>query len=159
MIAAFGYNKPQVIQALRYHFISRKELRLMIILVNVFALLSLVLYLMGKITPLAFITNALLWIALMVSIWFIMPVVVYNRTEMFRKKHTMYFNENDFTLEYNGGKRSWQYKDLSDYKESPYFFHLYFNPRTFLLVPKDGFKNAEDIATLRRILMNIMGSK
>ena len=43
MTIHFGYEKGQVIQALRYHFISRPEIRIMIILVNVFALASLVL--------------------------------------------------------------------------------------------------------------------
>ena len=32
----FIYNKGKVIQALRYHFITRKEIKIMIILVNVF---------------------------------------------------------------------------------------------------------------------------
>jgi hypothetical protein len=38
MKVSFTYDKKQVLQALRYHFLSRKEIRLMIILVNVFAL-------------------------------------------------------------------------------------------------------------------------
>ena len=50
MTIYFEYEKGQVLQALRYHFISRPEIRIMIILVNVFALASLVLYAMKKIT-------------------------------------------------------------------------------------------------------------
>jgi len=41
MTIQFGYDKGQVMQALRYHFISRPEIRIMIIVVNVFALGSL----------------------------------------------------------------------------------------------------------------------
>ena len=40
MKVEFSYDKGQVLQALRYHFLSKKEIRLMIILVNVFALAS-----------------------------------------------------------------------------------------------------------------------
>jgi hypothetical protein len=40
MTIHFTYEKSKVIQALRYHFITRPELRIMIIIVNVFALLS-----------------------------------------------------------------------------------------------------------------------
>ena len=54
MTIYFGYEKGQVIQALRYHFISRQEIRIMLILVNVFALASVTLYALGKITPMAF---------------------------------------------------------------------------------------------------------
>ena len=54
MTVHFGYDKKQVLQALRYHLLNRKEIRLMIILVNVFALLSAALFYFKKILPLAF---------------------------------------------------------------------------------------------------------
>ena len=152
MTVEFDYNKAQVIQALRYHFISKKELRIMIILVNVFAMLSLVLYLLHKITPVAFIINSLLWIALMISRWFILPGVVYRRAQTFQHHFTMYFNEDDFTLEHDKGRRNWPYSALQSFKETPNFFHLYFDARSFLLVPKEGFKTIEDIGKLREML-------
>lgn len=152
MTVEFDYNKPQVIQALRYHFISKKELRIMIILVNAFAVLSLVLYAMQKITPVAFIINSLLWMVLMISIWFILPGVVYKRAKTFRHHFKMYFNEADFTLEHDKGRRNWPYAALKNFKETPNFFHLYFDERSFLLVPKNGFKDIEDIGKLREIL-------
>lgn len=159
MTVDFSYDKPQVIQALRYHFISKRELRIMIILVNAFAILSLVLYTMGKITPVAFIINSLLWIILMISVWFILPGVVYRRAETFRHHFTMYFNQDDFTLEHEKGRRNWPYSALKTFKESPNFFHLYFDERSFLLVPKDGFKTIEDIGSLRELLRKKTGNK
>jgi ABC-type Mn2+/Zn2+ transport system permease subunit len=62
MTIQFGYDKGQVMQALRYHFISRPEIRIMIIVVNVFALGSLILYAMKTITPFAFLVGSLLWV-------------------------------------------------------------------------------------------------
>jgi len=44
-------------QALRYHFISRPEIRIMLILVNVFALASITRYAFHKITALAFLVG------------------------------------------------------------------------------------------------------
>jgi len=67
MLIYFGYEKRQVMQALRYHFISKPEIRIMLILVNVFALVSITLYAMKKITPMAFFVGSFLWIVLMVS--------------------------------------------------------------------------------------------
>lgn len=154
MTVEFGYNKPQVIQALRYHFISKIEMRIMIILVNVFAVFSLILYALGKITPVAFIINAFLWIVLMVSLWFILPYVVYRRAQTFQHRFTMYFDENDFTLAHDKGRRSWPYTALQSYKESPHFFHLYYDPRSFFLVPKDSFKSTEEISAMRQLLRN-----
>jgi hypothetical protein len=152
MTVAIDYNKPQVIQALRYHFVYKKELRIMIILVNVFAILSLVLYLMHKITPVAFLLNALLWMGLMLSIWFILPIVVYRRTETFRNKFSMDFDEDSFTLRYKKGRRIWAYTTLQQFKETPHFFLLYFDNRTFFLVPKNGFKMIDDVGKLRKML-------
>jgi hypothetical protein len=53
----FEYHKQKVIQALRYHFISRKEIKVMMVLVNVFAILSAGLFFFKKISPLAFFTQ------------------------------------------------------------------------------------------------------
>ena len=44
MTIEFSYNKQQVLQALRYHFLGRPEIRIMIIVVNVFALISAALF-------------------------------------------------------------------------------------------------------------------
>ncbi|AHF16384.1 YcxB family protein [Niabella soli] len=159
MTINFGYDKRQVIQALRYHFISKKEIRIMIILVNVFAALALVLYALHKITPAAFLINSFLWLLLMISLWFVLPGVVYRKAETFKHSFTMYFNENDFTLEHTNGKRSWPYTALANYKESPHFFHLYFDERSFLLVPKTAFANADEASAFRHLLMEKVRTK
>ena len=49
------YEKSKVLQALRYHFISRREIKIMMILVNVFALFAAVLYAFKLISPLPFL--------------------------------------------------------------------------------------------------------
>jgi len=41
---SFSYQKPKVIQALRYHFVQSPEIRVMLILVNVFAILAALLF-------------------------------------------------------------------------------------------------------------------
>jgi hypothetical protein len=152
MTIHFGYEKGQVLQALRYHFISRAEIRIMIILVNVFALASLVLYALHKITPWAFMTGSLLWIILMISFWFILPGIVYRRAETFQHEFSMKFEQDGFSLQHERGSRSWQWGALSNFVESPHFFHLYFDARSFFLVPKSGFKDKDEIYEMRQIL-------
>ena len=152
MIIHFGYEKSQVMQALRYHFISRREIRLVLILVNVFALASLTLYLLKKITPNAFMIGSLLWVILMVSLWFILPSMVYRRTGTFKDNFSMSFEEEGFTLAHERGSRSWPWKALSTFMESPHFFHLYFDSRSFLLVPKSRCRDKDEIFELRQLL-------
>lgn len=152
MTLQFTYEKKQVLQALRYHFITRPELRLMIILVNVFALGSAALFYFRKVTPLAFLIGSLLWMALMVSIWFILPGVVYRRAATFRDHFTMHFEDDKFTLGNERGSRSWSWNALSSFLETPNFFHLYFDSRSFFLVPKSGCKSGDEVFQLRQLL-------
>jgi hypothetical protein len=151
MTVQFGYDKKQVVQALRYHFLSRKEIRLMIILVNVFALLAAALFYFKKILPFAFFFSTFLWIVLMLSFWFVLPGLVYRRAATFRDHFTMIFEENGFSLGNERGGREWNWKTVSHYLETPHFFHLYFNPTSFFLVPKAAFKK-EQLTEMRDIL-------
>jgi hypothetical protein len=152
MTIQFAYEKPKVLQALRYHFISRPEIRIMIILVNVFALASALLFYMKKVTPVAFLTSSFLWFTLMISFWFILPGLVYKRNSTFKDHFTMDFEEDGFSLGNERGSRNWPWKALSNFLESPHFFHLYFDSRSFFLVPKSGLKTSEDIFSLRQML-------
>ena len=152
MTIHFGYDKGQVLQALRYHFISRPEIRTMLILVNVFALLSITLYLFHKITYLAFFVGSFLWIVLMISFWFILPGMVYRRAATFRHNFSMHFKEEEFILEHEKGSRTWPWKALKKFIESPHFFHLYFDSRSFFLVPKSGFRDKDEIYEFRQML-------
>jgi hypothetical protein len=148
----FGYEKGQVLQALRYHFISKPEIRIMLILVNVFALASITLYAFHKVTEAAFFVGSFLWIVLMISFWFILPGIVYRRAETFKHTFSMDFEPGGFTLSHERGNRSWPWEALSSFIESPHFFHLYFDSRSFLLVPKSGCRDKDEVYELRQLL-------
>ena len=152
MTIHFEYEKKQVIQALRYHFISRPEIRIMIIVVNVFAIISFVLYMLHKITPTAFMVGSSLWIVLMISFWFLLPMAVYRRNETFLHEFSMDFEKNGFSLRHERGSRSWEWGALTTFLESPNFFHLYFDSRSFFLVPKSGCRDKDEVYELRQIL-------
>lgn len=152
MTIHFGYEKKLVIQALRYHFISRPEIRIMVILVNVFAIASFSLYLLQKITPMAFLVGSLMWVVLMISFWFILPGLVYRKAVTFQHRFSMSFEEEGFTLGHERGSKSWPWTALKNYLESPHFFHLYFDTRSFLLVPKSGCKDSDEVFELRKLI-------
>ncbi|MEI2748544.1 MAG: hypothetical protein V9E88_07290 [Ferruginibacter sp.] len=82
----FEYYKPKVIQALRYHFISRKEIKVMMVLVNVFAILSAALFFFKKISPLAFLLSSMLWFVMMILFWMILPRIIYRRSSTFQDR-------------------------------------------------------------------------
>jgi hypothetical protein len=152
MTIYFGYEKRQVMQALRYHFISRPEIRIMIVLVNVFALVSITLYILQKIRPEPFFLGSFLWIMLMISFWFLLPAMVYRRAVTFKHNFSMDFKEKGFTLGYEKGSKTWSWTALKNFIESPHFFHLYFDSRSFILVPKSGCKDGDEVHELRQLL-------
>ncbi len=140
----FTYDKRKVIQALRYHFISRREIKVMMILVNVFAIASAVLFYTKKITPAAFLISSVLWFFLMILFWYILPNTIYRQAKTFRDRFKAYLSDTTFTLENEQGSRGWEWKSFSNWVESPHFFHLYFNPRSFFIIPKDAFDGDDE---------------
>lgn len=152
MTISFNYDKKQVIQALRYHFLAKREIRLMIILVNVFAMASAALFYFKQVTPMAFLTGSLLWFILMLTFWFFLPGAVYRRASTFKDHFTMRFSDDQFSVGNERGSRSWPWKALQRFLETPKFFHLYFDSRSFFLVPKDGFANSDEVYEMRQLL-------
>jgi hypothetical protein len=152
MTINFSYEKKQVIQALRYHFLSRPEIRIMIIVVNLFALLSAILFYLQHITPFAFLVGSGLWFILMIVFWIVLPGTVYKKASTFKDHFTMNFEEDQFSLGNERGSRSWSWSALSKFLETPNFFHLYFDSRSFFLVPKTAFADRDEVFEMRQIL-------
>lgn len=142
----FTYNKGKVIQALRYHFISRPEIKIMMILVNIFAILSAGLYFFKIIRPMPFLVSSMLWFFLMFIFWFLLPNVIYKKAATFRDRFRAHLEDSEFVLENDRGSRAWPWTDFSTWMESPHFFHLYFNPRSFFIIPKEAFEGGDEQA-------------
>lgn len=147
----FTYNKPKVIQALRYHFITRREIKIMIILVNVFAILSAALFFFKRISPFAFSISSILWFSLMIVFWFLLPQMIYRKAPTFQDRLQAILTASEFRIENERGGRSWAWTDFSTWMESPHFFHLYFNSRSFFIIPKEAFAD-DEVYEARKIL-------
>lgn len=159
MTVQFGYDKKQVIQALRYHFLMRREIKVLLILINVFAITSAVLFAMKKIQPLAFLIFSFLWFMLMLVIWRLLPGSIYRKSLTFQDHFIMHLEDENVVLETAKGSKGWPWKKFSYFVESPYFFHLYFDARSFFLVPKDAFVSITDLQSARDLLKEKIGKK
>ncbi len=147
-----SYRKPQVLQALRYHFISRREIKLMIIVVNVFALLAAALFYFKLITPLPFLMSSVLWISMMAAFWIWLPWLIYRKSRTFKDTFFVNLDENHLTIETENANKIWAWREFSGMIETPGFFHLYFDSRSFFLIPKDVFENSDDVHTARMMM-------
>ena len=138
MSIAIQYKKAQVLQALRYHFIKQSEIKALMIIVNIYAIATAILLLYKKIRPELFLLGSVLWILLMALFWYILPIWFYRKTELFKYDWSFGITEKGATLYSTKGDAAWEWSELSHYFESPYFFHFYFGPKTFFIIPKEN---------------------
>jgi hypothetical protein len=143
MTISYGYDKQKVLQALRYHFINKKDIRFLLIAVNVLALISGILFFFKKIDPTVFIITSLLWIVLMIVFWIAMPRLIYSKTKSFKDNFITEVNDYEITLQQENGSRTWQLNDFQTWFESPHFFHLYVGPNSFFIIPKEAFTSGQ----------------
>lgn len=129
----------------------------MIILVNVFALSSALLFYFKKILPFAFLMGSFLWFVLMISFWFILPGMVYRRATTFKDHFKMSFEEDFFSVGNERGSTSYGWDSVKNFTETPHFFHLNFDSRSFFLVPKNSFADADEVFEMRQLLKRKVG--
>lgn len=115
----------------------------MMILVNVYAILSAALFYFKEISPLAFLLSSALWFILMILFWFLLPTIIYRKARVFKDRLRATLTGSYFEIENEKGSRNWEWPEFSTWIESPHFFHLYFNSRSFFIIPKDAFEGDE----------------
>ena len=133
------YQKSQVIQGLRYHFIKQSEIKGLMLFVNIYAIITAGLLFYKKIRPELFLIGSLLWIVLMVFFWYLLPWLFYRKTSMFKQEWQFNFDSNGASLESESGRASWAWSEVTRFFESPLFFHVYFAPKSFFILPKTHF--------------------
>ena len=152
MTISFSYDKKQVIQALRYHFLTRPEIKILLILINVFAIGAAVLLYFKAIQPPSFLMFSIMWFILMLIVWRILPQSIYRRSQTFKDHFSMDFEDEYVVLRTERGEKAWQWNAFSKFVESPTFFYLYFDSRSFFLVPTDSFRDVEERQDARKLL-------
>lgn len=152
MTIHFSYNKKQVLDGLRSHFFGRPEIRTLMIVVNVFAIVSAVLFAFKKIQPVSFLIFSFLWFFLWISVRRFLPLSIYNKAHTFHDSFTMNLDNAGVLLRTEKGEQRWAWESFSTYKETLYFFHLYFDARSFFLVPKDAFGSITEVQEARELI-------
>ena len=152
MTIQFEYNKKQILDGLRSHFFGRIEIRILFIVINVFAILSAVLFYFRKIQALSFLIFSLLWFVLWITVRRILPLSIYKKSNTFQDDFTMSFEDGGILLQTHKGVQKWGWQEFSEFKETMNFFLLYFDGRSFFMVPKDAFKDITEIQEARQLL-------
>jgi hypothetical protein len=159
MTVQFGYDKKQVLDGLRGHFFSRPEIKTLVILINVFALLSAILFYFKKIQAMPFLLFSVLWFILWLSIRRLLPLSIYKRSATFQDTFILSIDPRGILLETERGSQAWQWEKFSGFKETAYFFHLYFDARSFFMIPKDAFPDLLELQAARELFKKRISEK
>jgi hypothetical protein len=158
MRLSFSYDKKKVLQALRYHFLFQKEIRLFLILVIVFDIASAVLYIIGKIRPEPFLLGSFIWLLFLISFWFILPYSIYRRSATFKDSFVVDFENSYMVLHNDRSFVEWEWNRFAKFLETPHFFHFYISSKSFFLIPKDNMDD-DFRHKLRQLLQEKIGQK
>ena len=136
MTYTVDYVKKEVLHALRYHFIKQSEIKLLMLVVNLYAIATAVLLYLKKIRPELFLLGSLLWIVLMLFFWYLLPLLFYKKTDFFKQSWEFSYNQAEAELNNSKGTAQWSWNEVTRYFESPLFFISTLVPKAFLLSQK-----------------------
>jgi hypothetical protein len=88
---------------------------------------------------------------MMILFWFLLPRMIYAKSASFKDKFKVEMNQTTFSLIHEKADKSWPWNAFSTWMESPHFFHIYFDSRSFFLIPKEAYE-ADGIDQARKIL-------
>ena len=99
-----------------------------------------------------FLIFSVLWFFLWISIRRLLPLSIYKKSVTFKDNFVLSLEDRGILLETKKGSQLWSWEDFSGFKETIYFFHVYFNARSFFMIPKDSFKDLTEIQAARKML-------
>lgn len=152
----FTYNKQDVIDALRFHFLRRGEIK---VFRN-----TLIILLIAAITGYLFRVvnfNALLGICVMMIIigwafWYLLPVSTYNKSATFKDNIRLRYNEEGLAISTGeAGERAFPWRNFSQIVETRSFFFLYRDKRSFFLIPTSAFEGEDARNAFSALLQTI----
>lgn len=149
----FSYHKTSVINALRTHFLSRRETKILRILSIVLFLIALWAYTKGIIPYAVVVLLFLAIIALTIVFWFVLPKSIYQKTRTFTEPSiTLDWNEEGLSIGTHAGARRLPWNSFRRVLETPDFYYLYRSSNAFFLIPSAAFANSTDRESFSQLL-------
>lgn len=153
MQISFHYDKTAVIGALRTHFLSRRETKILRILVVVFFLLALWAYTKGIVPYSLVVVLFAVIILLTIVFWFILPKSIYRKTRTFAEPSiNLDVNDDGISIGTHAGAHRLPWNSFNRVLESQYFYYLYRSNNSFFLIPTDAFSGVSEREVFSQLL-------
>ncbi|HVB02114.1 MAG TPA: YcxB family protein [Chitinophagaceae bacterium] len=152
MLLRFCYNKEEVIQALRFHFLHKGEIKVFRITLLILLMFAVLGYLVQLVTFAAMTGVIIMMVLLTIAFWFLLPISIYNRAATFRESIDLLCNEEGMVIGTRSGERHILWKHFHRIVETDQFFFLYRTNQSFFLIPMQAFKSQLDRENFSRLL-------
>lgn len=146
MHVEFSYNKVDVLNALRYHFLRRGEIKVFGNTLFILLLATLAGFLFHMVT-----LNALIGIIAMTALivwafWYVLPLSTYNKAATFKDEIRLRYSEDGLLISTRASdhQRQLSWNNFSRLVETRKFFFLYRDKKSFLLIPTSAFENDDE---------------
>jgi hypothetical protein len=138
----FSYNKEDVLNALRYHFMQRGEVKVFRNTLLILLLFALAGYTFQVVTLGALIGIAAMIILISLVFWYLLPVSIYNKAATFKDDIHLRYSEEGIVISTRTSEfqRELSWSNFTQVIEAKKFFFLYRGKKNFFLVPTSAFE-------------------
>lgn len=139
MQVSFHYNKPEVINALRFHFLNKGETRAFQVVMGLLVLFAFAGTMMNMVTKPTLIAILIVLLIIITAFWYILPFSIYNKAATFKDSIRLQCNEEGMTIGTRIGQRQVLWQNFNKVVETRDFFYLYRDKKSFFLIPTAAF--------------------
>ncbi len=151
----FQYKRQEVIDALRFHFLNRPEMKLFKTILIIMVLFAFVGYFAHFVTLQMLIWIFLLFVVVSLFFWYILPYSVYRKAKTFQEPEiTLRWNKEHLLIGTRRGESTLPWSRLSNIIETKHFFYLYSSGKSFFLIPGHAFSDREERVAFSEMLQN-----
>ncbi|SHM61068.1 YcxB-like protein [Chitinophaga sp. CF418] len=152
----FSYNKEEVLNALRYHFMQRGEIKVFRNTLFILLAFTMAGYAFKIVTTGALIGIAAMVLLIIAVFWFLLPVSIYNKAATFKDNIHLKYSEEGITISTRNSEhqRLLSWSTFTKVVEAKNFFFLYRGKKNFFLVPTSAFKSEDAQKEFSRLANN-----
>ncbi len=151
----FQYDKQEVIDALRFHFMNRPEMKLFKVVLALMVVLAFIGYGMNVVSLKMLIWIFLLFIVLVLIFWYILPYTVYRNAKTFQEPTiSLHWTEEGISIGTERGESMLPWNRFHQILETKDFFYLYSSNKSFFLIPVDAFPDREERVAFSELLQS-----
>ncbi|MCL6523994.1 MAG: YcxB family protein [Thermoflavifilum sp.] len=143
MFVEFTYDRHSVINALRYHFMSRGEIKFMRITLMVLFGIAVIGNLFGYVSFGAVFGIFMMILILLLIFWYWLPVLTYNKSATFKDNIRLQLEDQGIAIATQRGEHMISWKSFHNVVETSDYIYLYRNTRSFFIIPLNAFKEEE----------------